>query len=79
MVRDAVGESTLQLRHPGGRGVGVGAEEADLSRPEGVGGSTRRRAKYIVPYRNRPVPTDWNYRYFGCSWDHVNEWYPKWG
>lgn len=32
-----------------------------------------------APYRSGPAPTDWNYRYVGGLWDHVNEWYPKWG
>ena len=31
-----------------------------------------------TPYRSGPAPMDWNYRYVGCLWDHVNEWYPKW-
>lgn len=32
-----------------------------------------------APYWQGPAPTDWAYRFVGCLWDYVDEWYPKWG
>ena len=31
-----------------------------------------------TPYRSGLKRTDWNYRYVGCLWDYIDEWYPKW-
>ena len=64
LVRDAVGEPVLHRCHLGERGAGVGAEEADLSRPEGVEGSTRITdrdtppARPEVPHRSSPTSSD---------------------